>query len=120
MGCFSCKEKGYLAANCPNVNIANELPSDNTETGNIGNDPPVATNIQTEQTPESPQTGQKKRTNRPNLTPPNPQMMKPPLCRLPHKQQLRKSRNTPERNSRKAPLISQKYQRLRKKPWGSL
>ncbi|KAG5864920.1 hypothetical protein JTB14_033237 [Gonioctena quinquepunctata] len=43
-----CKEKGHLAANCPNTNIANELPSDNTQTGNIGNDPPVATYIQTE------------------------------------------------------------------------
>ncbi|KAG5868696.1 hypothetical protein JTB14_028711 [Gonioctena quinquepunctata] len=60
MGCFLCKEKGHLAANCPNINIANELTSDNTQTENIGNDPPVATNIQTEQTPESPQPGQKR------------------------------------------------------------
>ncbi|KAG5866602.1 hypothetical protein JTB14_018030 [Gonioctena quinquepunctata] len=81
MGCFLCKKKRHLAANCPHINTANELPSDNTQTRNIGNGPPVATNIQTEQTAESPQPGQKRgqrsrlmTVTRPNLTPPNPQI----------------------------------------------
>ncbi|KAG5863943.1 hypothetical protein JTB14_009820 [Gonioctena quinquepunctata] len=118
MGCFLCKEKGHLAANCPNINIANELTSDNTQTGNIGNDPPVATNIQTEQTPESPQPGQKRGPTESvddsdspephSSKPPNDETpLMPPLARAAAQEIPKHARKKPKKSSSDIQKISE-------------
>ncbi|KAG5888018.1 hypothetical protein JTB14_007137 [Gonioctena quinquepunctata] len=118
MGCFLCKEKGHPAANCSNINIANESTSDNTQTGNIGNDLPVATNIQTEQTPESPQPGQKRGPTEsvddsdlfePHFSkPPNDETpLMPPLARAAAQEIPKHAKKKPKKSSSDIPKISE-------------
>ncbi|KAG5887972.1 hypothetical protein JTB14_035046 [Gonioctena quinquepunctata] len=86
--------------------------------GNIGNDPPVATNIQTEQTPESPQPGQKRGPTESvdDSDSPEPHFSKPPndetpLMPPPAKaaaQEISKhARKKPKKNSSDIPKISE-------------